>query len=247
VALASPREDAEGLAQKVALLEGELAEGRRAQEVAKEEFCSLSDASADDARWLVVSEMEHQEQFKELSLLQAWSTELCLAIIGPSRAMNHLLERMRASAIHHIEMARELAALRAAVTSVVELCSQFERPGVRICDLLLGLPPDQARWADHLDEANGGLEAELTARRQVDAELEALWTLATRVQDLVLDNIDGPSSLAASLSMVVELLKGRINAADANRVHWGTRSVFVATLSYFFGPEERAGVSWIRV
>jgi hypothetical protein len=40
----------------------------------------------------------------------------------------------------------------------------------------------------------------------VDAELEALWTLVARVQDLVLHNVDGPSSLTASLYMMVELL-----------------------------------------
>jgi hypothetical protein len=49
----------------------------------------------------------------------------------------------------------------------------------------------------------------------------------------VLDNVDGPSSLAASLSTEVELLEGRIDAATANGVHWGTRSVLVATLSHF--------------
>jgi hypothetical protein len=67
-----------------------------------------------------------------------------------------------------------------------------------------------------LDEAAGRLEAELTARRQVNAELEALRTSAARVQDLVLDNIDGPSSLAMSLSMVAELLEGQINVTSAN-------------------------------
>jgi hypothetical protein len=49
----------------------------------------------------------------------------------------------------------------------------------------------------------------------------------------VLDNIDGPSSLVASLSMVAELLKGRIDAVAANKVRWGTRSALVATLSPF--------------
>jgi hypothetical protein len=41
----------------------------------------------------------------------------------------------------------------------------------------------------------------------VDAELGALRTLVARVRDLVLGNADGSSSLAASLSMVAELLK----------------------------------------
>jgi hypothetical protein len=107
-ALASACEDVEGLVWKVTLLEGELAEVRRAQKVAKEKFCSLSDASVDGAQRLAVSEMEHQEQFEELSLLRAQSTELCLAIVGPSQARNHLLERMQATAICHIEMAESL-------------------------------------------------------------------------------------------------------------------------------------------
>jgi hypothetical protein len=38
---------------------------------------------------------------------------------------------------------------------------------------------------------------------------------------MVLDNVDGLSSLAASLSTVVELLEGWINTAAANGVRWG--------------------------
>jgi hypothetical protein len=37
--------------------------------VAEEKFCNLSDASDNGAQWLVVFEMEHREQFEELSLL----------------------------------------------------------------------------------------------------------------------------------------------------------------------------------
>jgi hypothetical protein len=37
--------------------------------VAEEKFCSLSNMSIDGVRQLVVSEMEHQEHFEELSLL----------------------------------------------------------------------------------------------------------------------------------------------------------------------------------
>jgi hypothetical protein len=114
-----------------------------------------------------------------------------------------------------------------------EPCSWLKRPSARICDLLLGPPPNQARWADRLDEAVGRLEAELTAWRHVDADLEALRTSVAQVWDLVLDSIDGPSSLAASLSMMAELLKGQIDAAAANGVHWGTQSMLVATLSHF--------------
>jgi hypothetical protein len=75
------------------------------------------------------------------------------------------LDRMRAAAIHHLEMVGKLATLWAAVTSVAELvlghspnvtfwveiadelvtqfwkleelCSRLERPGTWICDLLL--------------------------------------------------------------------------------------------------------------
>jgi hypothetical protein len=43
-------------------------EARRAQGVVEDKFCNLSNASADGAWWLVVSEMECQEQFEELSL-----------------------------------------------------------------------------------------------------------------------------------------------------------------------------------
>jgi hypothetical protein len=103
-----------------------------------------------------------------------------------------------------------------------ELCSRLEGLAAMICDLLLGLPPSQARWADCLTEATGRLEAELIAQRLVDAELGALWTSTARVQDMVLGNADGPSSLVASLSMVVELLEGRIDTVATNGVCWGT-------------------------
>jgi hypothetical protein len=48
-----------------------------------------------------------------------------------------------------------------------------------------------------------------------------------------LDNADEPSSLAASLSMAVELLEGWVDFAAANGVRWGTRSALVAALSHF--------------
>jgi hypothetical protein len=95
---------------------------------------------------------------------------------------------MWVAAIRHIEMAEELAVLRVAVTSTVELvlghspdetfqveitdelvaqfcklevlCSRHEQPDARICDLLFGPSPDQARWADRLDEAARRLEVE---------------------------------------------------------------------------------------
>jgi hypothetical protein len=68
-ALALAHEDVEGLVWKVTLLEGELAEARRAREVAKGKFRSLSNVAANCVWWLVVSEREHREQFEELSLL----------------------------------------------------------------------------------------------------------------------------------------------------------------------------------
>jgi hypothetical protein len=63
--------------------------------------------------------------------------------------------------------------------------------------------------------------------------MEAMWTSTTLVWDLVLGNVDGPSSLAASLSMVAELFKGRIETAVANGVYWGSRSTLVAALTHF--------------
>jgi hypothetical protein len=116
---------------------------------------------------------------------------------------------------------------------LAELWSLLEQTGTRICDLLLGLPLGQARWADRLAEATGRLRAEIVARRVVDAELAALWTLAVQVRDMVLDNIDEPSSLAACLSMEVELLEGRIETMAAIGVRWGTKFALVATLSHF--------------
>jgi hypothetical protein len=105
---------------------------------------------------------------------------------------------MQATAICHIEMVEELAALQTAVTSATELmlgrspdenfwveivdeliaqshkleelCLWLEWPDAKICDPLLGSPHDQARWADCLDEAARRLEVELTAWRK--------WTLS---------------------------------------------------------------------
>jgi hypothetical protein len=57
-----------------------------------------------------------------------------------------------------------------------ELCLQLERSSAWICNLLIGPPLGQARWADHLDKATGWLGVELVARQEVDVELEALRT-----------------------------------------------------------------------
>jgi hypothetical protein len=61
--------------------------------------------------------------------------------------------------------------------------------------------------------------------------------LAKRFQDLVLGSTIGPSSLALAMSMVVEQLKGRINAAAANRACWGSRSTLVAIVLHFWELE----------
>jgi hypothetical protein len=79
---------------------------------------------------------------------------------------------------------------------------------------------------------------ELAVRREVDTELEALQTLAAQVRDLMLDKVDGPSSLAASLSTVAKLLKGGFDTVAASRVHRGTRSALVAPLLHFPEPEK---------
>jgi hypothetical protein len=168
---------------------------------------------------------------------------------------------MRLAALCHTEMAEELAMLWAVVSSTVESvlgcspsdtfyievagelavefwkmeerCLWLERPTVRICDLLLGPPPGWAQPADHLDKATGQLRVELAARWEADAELEALWTSAARVQDFVLGSADGLSSLAASMSMSVELLEGQIDVVAAKGFCCGSRSVLVAAVSHF--------------
>jgi hypothetical protein len=53
--------NAKGLIRKVALLEGELVEARRARDVARERVRHLLDSLAEGARWLVASEMERRE------------------------------------------------------------------------------------------------------------------------------------------------------------------------------------------
>jgi hypothetical protein len=75
---------------------------------------------------------------------------------------------------------------------------QLERPAMRICDLLLGPPPDWVRSADRLDEAVGQLRADPVRRREADAEQKAIWTFTVQVRDLMWDNADGSSSLVAS-------------------------------------------------
>jgi hypothetical protein len=118
---ASVLEDAKGLICKVSLLEGELAEEHQVWDVVDGKFRNLSNASADGTRRLVVSKMEHLEQYEELSLLWAWGAELCLAIVGPSQVRSHLSVRMWAAALHHTEMVGELTTFWVTVSSAMEL------------------------------------------------------------------------------------------------------------------------------
>jgi hypothetical protein len=150
VAIASAHEDADGFVRKIALLEGKLMLEHRTREV---------------------SERECQDQFEELTLLQARGSKLCHTIVGPPQARHHLSEGMRLAALHHTEMAGELAVLWAAVSSAVEsvlgrspndtfhmevvgdLVAKFQKleewhsrlewPTMQICGRLLGLPPSQ--------------------------------------------------------------------------------------------------------
>jgi hypothetical protein len=100
--------------------------------------------------------------------------------------------RMQASALHHTGVVGELAVLRVAMSSTVELvlgrspgetsrvevvsklttkfrkleelCSWLDESGTKICSLLLGPPPGQARWADCLEEATEQLVVTLAER-----------------------------------------------------------------------------------
>jgi hypothetical protein len=175
---------------------------------------------------------------------------------------------MSIAALRHTKMAEELTVLWEAVSSttefglgrspnetfrvgvVNELATKFqkqeerhlrlERPGMRVYELILGPPSNRARLADRLEEVTGWLGVEQVARQEVDAEVEALRASAIWIWDMVLDGASGPSSLAASLSSVVELLEGCIDAATTNGVPWGTQSAFVAALWHFqeWGPEQ---------
>jgi hypothetical protein len=127
---------------------------------------------------------------------------------------------------------------------LVERRSRLERPSARICDLLLGLPPDRARLVDHLDKSTEQLGAELAARRELNAEPVALWTSAARIRHLVLDNVNGPFSLAASLPMLAELLEDRVDTTAANVGRWGTQSMLVTALSHFPELESVVELLW---
>jgi hypothetical protein len=115
---------------------------------------------------------------------------------------SHPSARTWAAILHHNERVEELTALRAAVSSTVEL--------------VLGRSPNETSWVEVTNELVAKfqrweelfLRLELTTRRLVDAKLGALQTSVAHVRDLVLGNADGSSSLTPSLSMAVELLEG---------------------------------------
>jgi uncharacterized lipoprotein NlpE involved in copper resistance len=67
--LASTHKDAKCLVQKIALLKGELAEARRAQEVVEENSRGLFDTAANVERRCQVSQRVRWEPFEELTLL----------------------------------------------------------------------------------------------------------------------------------------------------------------------------------
>jgi hypothetical protein len=68
----------------------------------------------------------------------------------------------------HMEVVGELAAK---FQKMEDWRSRLEQPIARICDLLLGPPPDQAQLLDRLDEATRWLRVELATRREADVEL----------------------------------------------------------------------------
>jgi hypothetical protein len=63
--------------------------------------------------------------------------------------------------------------------------------------------------------------------------LEALQYSTVWVQGLVLGDADGSSTQVMSMSVVAELLEGRIDSTASNGVHLGSRSTLVAAVSHF--------------
>jgi hypothetical protein len=119
-ALASAHGEAEDLAQRVALLEGELAVVCQSRDMTKEKSRGWTDAVADIEQQLEESKKECQEQVEELTLLEIRGSKLCLAVVGPLRVRSHLSEGMWVIALYDTEMAGELATLRVTMSSVVE-------------------------------------------------------------------------------------------------------------------------------
>jgi hypothetical protein len=115
---------------------------------------------------------------------------------------------------------------------VVGRRSKLEWSAARTYDLLLRPLLGRAWLADRLGDNAGQLGVELTARREAEAELQALWSLVAQVQGLVLDDADGPSSLSTSMYTTIERLKSRIDIAVASRVRWGSRSALAIAVSH---------------
>jgi hypothetical protein len=103
-----------------ALLEGEIAEARRAWEVAEERFFRMMNSSSEGVQRLVAYKVGHHEQFTDLSLLWIWGIELCLAILALLPGRTPLPKRMWTAILHHVRVTRELAALWAAMSSSTE-------------------------------------------------------------------------------------------------------------------------------
>jgi hypothetical protein len=101
---------------------------------------------------------------RELAALQAVVSSAAKSVLGHSP-----------SDIFHVGVVGELAI---EFHNMEERWSRLEWPAAKIYDLLLGPPPSRAWLADRLDEATRQLKVELSARREVDAELEALWASA---------------------------------------------------------------------
>jgi hypothetical protein len=74
-----------------------------------------------------------------------------------------------------------------------EWCSRLEASGSRVCDLVLGLVDGRAHLVAHLEEAAGQL-------RVMQDKLQAIWSLATRIRELMLERSDEMPSRALALS-----------------------------------------------
>jgi hypothetical protein len=111
--------------------------------------------------------------------------------------------------------------------------AKLDQHAIKICHLLLGPLPSQARLVNCLDDVVGQLREELAGRREAEAELEALRSWVVQVWDLVLGNVDRSSLLATSMCMVGERLEGWIDAAATNGLCWGSRSALVAIVLHF--------------
>jgi hypothetical protein len=94
-----------------------------------------------------------------------------------------------------------------------------EKSGVKVYDMILGPLSGRVRLANRLEEAIEQLWAKQAARREADFKLEALRCSTTWVRNVVLERVDGTSSLVASLSSMVELIEDRIDVTTTNRVH----------------------------